>query len=105
MLRHVGLSERDLKEHGGRFLVRGGTREVPEGQVRGRTVVLEFPSFQAALDCYHSPEYQAAKHLREGKGELDLEATVDEHGIIYEMKVQGNRQNCAVVATLMKRRR
>jgi uncharacterized protein (DUF1330 family) len=57
---------------GARFLVRGGTREVAEGQVRGRTVVLEFPSFDAALECYRSPEYQAAKRLRDGKGTLDL---------------------------------
>jgi uncharacterized protein (DUF1330 family) len=57
---------------GGRFLVRGGTREVVEGQVRGRTVVLEFPSYQAALDCYRSADYQAAIVLRKGKGELDL---------------------------------
>jgi uncharacterized protein (DUF1330 family) len=57
---------------GGRFLVRGGTREVPEGKVRGRTVVLEFPSFDAALACYRSDDYQAAKRLRDRKGELDL---------------------------------
>ena len=57
---------------GGRFLVRGGAREVAEGQVRGRSVVLEFPSFDAALACYRSPEYQAAKRLRDGKGTLDL---------------------------------
>jgi uncharacterized protein (DUF1330 family) len=57
---------------GARFLVRGGTREVTEGKVRGRTVVLEFPSYQAALDCYRSPDYQAAKKLRDGKCELDL---------------------------------
>ncbi len=61
-----------FSKFGGHFLVRGGTREVPEGQVRGRTVVLEFPSYDAALACYHSPEYQAAKRLRDGKGELDL---------------------------------
>jgi uncharacterized protein (DUF1330 family) len=59
-------------QFGGRFLVRGGTREVPEGGVRGRTVVLEFPSFDAALACYRSPGYQAAKRLRDGKGEIDL---------------------------------
>jgi uncharacterized protein (DUF1330 family) len=58
--------------YGGRFLVRGGTRDVVEGAVRGRTVVLEFPGFDAALACYGSPEYQAAKKLRDGKGELDL---------------------------------
>jgi len=57
---------------GGRFLVRGGAREVPEGKVRGRTVVLEFPSYDAALSCYRSPDYQAAKKLRDGKAEFDL---------------------------------
>ena len=57
---------------GGRFLVRGGTREVVEGTVRPRTVVLEFPSYDAALACYRSGEYQAAVALREGSAELDL---------------------------------
>jgi uncharacterized protein (DUF1330 family) len=59
-------------EYGGRFLVRGGAREVVEGKVRGRTVLLEFPSYQAALDCYRSDGYQAAAALRKGKAELDL---------------------------------
>src|SRR5215469_4725826 len=57
---------------GGRFLVRGGQREVVEGKARGRTVVLEFPSYRAALDCYRSLEYQAAAALRKGKAEFDL---------------------------------
>jgi uncharacterized protein (DUF1330 family) len=35
-------------------------------------VVLEFPSYQAALACYRSPGYQAAKKLRDGKAEFDL---------------------------------
>lgn len=58
--------------YGGRFLVRGGRQVVKEGQVRSRTVVMEFPSYEAALACYRSPEYQAAKALRQGKGEIDL---------------------------------
>jgi uncharacterized protein (DUF1330 family) len=57
---------------GARFLVRGGRQEVPEGHVRVRSVVLEFPSFEAALACYRSPEYQSAVRLREGKGVMDL---------------------------------
>jgi uncharacterized protein (DUF1330 family) len=59
-------------KYGGRFLVRGGQREVMEGKVRGRTVVLEFPSYRVALDCYRSPEYQAAAALRKGRAEFDL---------------------------------
>jgi uncharacterized protein (DUF1330 family) len=57
---------------GARFLVRGGRQEVMEGKVRARCVVMEFPSYEAALACYRSPEYQAAKALRQGKGEIDL---------------------------------
>jgi uncharacterized protein (DUF1330 family) len=57
---------------GARFLVRGGRQEVMEGRVRSRCVVMEFPSYEAALACYRSPEYQEAKALRQGKGEIDL---------------------------------
>ena len=53
-----------LKEFGGRFLVRGGQQEEQEGQTRARTVVIEFPSYQAALDCYKGAGYQAAKSIR-----------------------------------------
>lgn len=49
-----------LKKYGGRFLVRGGRFECPEGAHRDRNVVLEFPSYEAARDCWHSLEYQAA---------------------------------------------
>jgi uncharacterized protein (DUF1330 family) len=55
-----------------RFLVRGGTREVPEGEVRGRTAVVEFPSFEAAMSCYRSPDYVPVRKLREGNAEVDL---------------------------------
>lgn len=55
-----------------RYLVRGGTQEVMEGRVRARTVVLEFPSYEAALACYRSEGYQAAIALRKGRAEADL---------------------------------
>ena len=61
-----------LAEYGGRFLVRGGARETMEGEAKPRTVVIEFPSYQAALDCYNSEGYQAALKLREGISSSDL---------------------------------
>ena len=61
-----------LIEFGGRFLVRGGAREVAEGAAKPRTVVVEFPSYEAALSCYRSDGYQAAIRLREGISEADL---------------------------------
>ncbi len=47
-----------------KFLVRGGAQTVVEGDMRPRSVIIEFPTLQAATDCYYSPEYQSAKALR-----------------------------------------
>ncbi|MCX7345104.1 MAG: DUF1330 domain-containing protein, partial [Alphaproteobacteria bacterium] len=43
-----------------------------EGEGRPRNVVIEFPSLQAALDCYNSPEYQTAKAKRAGAGMAEI---------------------------------
>ncbi|HLL26321.1 MAG TPA: DUF1330 domain-containing protein [Xanthobacteraceae bacterium] len=53
-----------FKKYGARFLVRGGKFETLEGSSRARNVVIEFPNFQAALDCWHSPEYKRALAIR-----------------------------------------
>src|SRR5574343_416511 len=58
--------------HGARFLVRGGRFEAPEGSSRSRQVVLEFPSHEAALACYHSPEYQRLVQVRSAFSRCDL---------------------------------
>ncbi len=62
---YVAANAEPFRTHGARFLVRGGKFENPEGTSLSRNVVLEFPSYQAALECYRSPEYQAAVRLRE----------------------------------------
>lgn len=59
-------------KYGGRFVVRAGRFENPAGGSRSRNVVIEFPTYQAALDCWQSPEYQAAARLREGASVMDL---------------------------------
>jgi uncharacterized protein (DUF1330 family) len=53
-----------FQQYGAKYLVRGGTCTAAEGQARSRNVVIEFPSYQAALDCYHSKEYQVARAHR-----------------------------------------
>ena len=57
---------------GARFLIRGGQFEAVEGATRARNVVIEFPSYQAALDCYRSPEYAKAMSHRLDAGVADI---------------------------------
>ena len=61
-----------LRKFAGCFLARGGKSETPEGRTRSRVVVIEFPTYPAALECYRSPEYAKAMALREGKSIMDL---------------------------------
>ncbi len=59
-------------KYGATFLARGGKSEQMEGDGRLRNVVIEFPSLQAAIDCYNSAEYQAAKLKRKAAGLADI---------------------------------
>lgn len=58
------LAEVAIGRHGGRYLVRGGALDVPEGDWHSRLVLLEFPSFDAATAFYRSEEYRAAQAVR-----------------------------------------
>ncbi len=69
---YVAANAAPLREYGGRFLVRGGAFENPEGASRARNVVVEFPSYQAALDCWNSPAYKAALAIRAPVSEGDV---------------------------------
>ena len=59
-------------KYGARFLARGGKCEQLEGEGHARNVVIEFPSMEQALACYHSPEYQAARAHRVDAGIANL---------------------------------
>jgi uncharacterized protein (DUF1330 family) len=69
---YIAANARPLAKYGARFLVRGGRFENPEGSSRARNVVLEFPSYQSALDCWSSPEYQEALRLRKPVSTADI---------------------------------
>jgi len=66
---YVAANAVPFKQFGAKFLTRGGKSEAVEGKFRSRVVVIEFPSYEAALNCYHSagiPEGQGPAH-RQGR--------------------------------------
>ncbi len=69
---YVAANAAAFHKYGGRFIVRGGRFEAPEGKPRSRNVVLEFKDYETAVACYHSPEYAAAMALRDGRAEANL---------------------------------
>jgi len=69
---YIAANALPLKHFGARFLVRSGRFENPEGSSRPRNILIEFPSYEAALDCYKSPEYQDALKLRQAVSTIDL---------------------------------
>lgn len=69
---YIAANAAAFSKYGGRFLVRGGGAETPEGHPRSRVVVIEFPTHAAALECCAPPEYAAAMALRQGKSVMDL---------------------------------
>lgn len=64
--KYTAITPGVIARHGGRFLVRGGEVETLEGEpFSGRLVIVEFPNAAAAKEFYNSPEYQAAKAIRD----------------------------------------
>ena len=62
-----------IARYGGRYLARGGETVVLEGGWQpNRVVVLEFPSLEQARAFYDSPEYAAARAVREGAAEMNI---------------------------------
>ena len=61
-----------IASHGGVFLARGGRYVQLEGKERPRNVVARFPSLEAAIACYNSPDYQLALAHAKGASVRDL---------------------------------
>jgi uncharacterized protein (DUF1330 family) len=62
-----------LAKYGGKVLARGGRYQIMEGpQKFQRFVVVEFPTFEQAVACFTSEEYdEAAAFSRSGAGEVE----------------------------------
>jgi uncharacterized protein (DUF1330 family) len=62
-----------VAKHGGRYLVRGGRQEVLEGSPdERRTVILEFPTMEAARALFDDPEYSEVREIRLGIADYDV---------------------------------
>ena len=54
-----------VKKFGGEYLVRNGEYQVVEGQDNfPRIVIIKFPTYEKALEWYHSDEYKPIKDIR-----------------------------------------
>ena len=62
-----------IKSYGGKPLVRGGKYLILEGDNFPRTVVWEFPSYEKAVECRNSKEYQEAWSLAQDTTERNLQ--------------------------------
>jgi len=69
---YLAAAREAFAKYGARFLVRGGAYEAMEGSARERNVVVEFKDRETALACYRSPEYQAARALRQKYADSDF---------------------------------
>jgi uncharacterized protein (DUF1330 family) len=61
-----------FEKFGANFIVRGGAYDVMEGQARDRNVVVEFKDRATAKACYDSPEYSAARIIRQKCADADF---------------------------------
>tara|TARA_E500000178_G_C16546393_1_gene541027 strand:- start:38 stop:337 length:300 start_codon:yes stop_codon:yes gene_type:complete len=62
-----------LKKYGGVPLVRGGNYKIYSGDDFPRTVIWEFPSFEMAVKCHNSKEYQVGWSLAKNTTDRNLQ--------------------------------
>ncbi len=66
------LAAEIVTSYGGKFVARGGRYAQMEGVERSWNTVAVFPSFDKALACYGSPEYQGAVEIAKRSSEREL---------------------------------
>jgi uncharacterized protein (DUF1330 family) len=76
--RYTDLVPGIIARHGGKVLARGGRFRVMEGpEAFKRFVVIEFPTFEQAVACFESKEYQDAAAFRRAGGGIVENVIVD----------------------------
>ena len=62
-----------IKSYGGKPLVRGGKLINLEGEDFKRSVIWEFPTYEKAIECHNSKEYQDGWNLAKETTERNLQ--------------------------------
>jgi uncharacterized protein (DUF1330 family) len=70
--KYLAAARPAFEKYGAHFIMRGGAFDLMEGNARERNVVVEFQDRATAKACYESPEYQAAKLIRQKYAEADF---------------------------------
>ena len=71
--RYKTMAPASIAKYGGTYLTRGGATKTLEGDWSPkRFVILEFPTLDAAERWWNSPEYAAAKALRQSCSDTNM---------------------------------
>ena len=70
--RYIELAGPAMIGAGGRFLARGNPAVAFESGSKERVTLIEFPSVEAAVAAYHSPEYQEALEVLGHTADRDI---------------------------------
>ena len=80
--KYVAANRTAFAKYGAKYIVRGGPVPpgfpntsrcaIMQGEFKNRHVVIEFESYEQALACYHSPEYQEAIKFRDKGCKVDI---------------------------------
>ena len=71
--KYAGKATTAIGKYSGKFLVRGGKNITLEGNQSPRTVIVEFPNFLDAENCYNSDEYKEALNILRGSAKRNLQ--------------------------------
>lgn len=69
---YAQLAPAAVQAAGGKFVVRGATEEAREQGLKERTVLVEFPTFEAAVAAYESDAYKKALEVLGDGAERDF---------------------------------
>lgn len=79
--KYTDLTPAIVKQHGGKVLAKGGRYRIMEGTEKfQRFVLIEFPSFEAAVKCIESDEYQQAAAFRRQPGVSEIDQVIIDSG-------------------------